>query len=132
MTQLGSTFHHFFALLNQYGLLFVVQDHPTAAFAAADTPAAATNVSHHGRDVAGICEAMQHTVAETPRKVDENTSCASLLKSSSGTFALLSAQRCRLRESCKRHLWQLSSMCPLVSPSARCPLQLPLLAAHHQ
>lgn len=44
------------------------QDHPTAAIEAADTPAAAINVSAHGRDVAGLTEAMQHTVAETPRE----------------------------------------------------------------
>ncbi|KAL4440568.1 hypothetical protein ABPG75_003569 [Micractinium tetrahymenae] len=43
-------------------------DHPTAAIEAADTPAAATNVSSHGCDVAGLTEAMQHTVAETPRE----------------------------------------------------------------
>lgn len=54
----------------------VVQEHPTAAIEAADTPASAISVSRHGRDVAGLSEAMQHAVAEKPREQGRSLSAS--------------------------------------------------------
>lgn len=45
-----------------------LQGHPAAAIEAADTPAQVLDVASHSRDVLHASEAMQHTVAETPRE----------------------------------------------------------------